>query len=185
MSLDDSPSPRLDGGWSSPGLTTPYNEANGLARGSSPGKRRADINGGREITWASAKAASARVNGYPSYQSQNQGFFSRHMRRVSEALPYFAHGGQEDRFADKEKLGRGRSGWKGMAWKDIPGRVGLLLSRRRKYAALLVMSLIAVSMWFSKRKAVERCGCSRADIHTQLSRTGTDGRLSLAAARNL
>lgn len=152
MSLSRSPSPRRDGGWSSPGLSTPYDESSGRSR--SPRKAYGGINGGPQgVTWASAKANSARVNGYPSYQSQNQGFFSRHMRNLSESLPYFAHGGQEDRFAEKEKLGRGRPGGSG-SWADVPRRIALLLSRRRKYLALLVLALFAILLWFSRRKDV-------------------------------
>lgn len=152
MSLSRSPSPRRDGGWSSPGLTTPFDETNGRSR--SPRKPYGGINGGPQggVTWASAKANSARVNGYPSYQSQNQGFFSRHMRNLSESLPYFAHGGQEDRLAEKEKAGRGRHAGLGSSWADVPRRIGLLLSRRRKYAAMLVLAVLAILLWFSKRE---------------------------------
>ncbi|OQO04177.1 hypothetical protein B0A48_10787 [Cryoendolithus antarcticus] len=151
MSLDRSPSPRLSGGWSSPGLTTPHDGAANLSRGPSPSKR---PNGTpRDVTWASAKAASARVNGYPSYTSQNQGFFSRHMRKVSEALPYFAHGGQEDRLREKEKLGRGRAGpggsGRGLRVGDMARRVALLLNRRRRYAALLMLAIVGILLWFS------------------------------------
>lgn len=149
MSLSRSPSPRRDGGWSSPGLTTPYDESNGRSR--SPRKAYGDVNGGAQgVTWASAKANSARVNGYPSYQSQNKGFFSRHMRNLSESLPYFAHGGQEDRHAEKERSARGRNS--GGSWADVPRRIAFLLSRRRKYAAMLVLGIFAVLLWFSKRK---------------------------------
>lgn len=149
MSLSRSPSPRRDGGWSSPGLTTPYDESNGRSR--SPRKAYGDINGGAQgVTWASAKANSARVNGYPSYQSQNKGFFSRHMRNLSESLPYFAHGGQEDRHAEKERSSRGRNS--GGSWADVPRRIAFLLSRRRKYAAMLVLAIFAILLWFSKRK---------------------------------
>ena len=149
MSLSRSPSPRRDGGWSSPGLTTPYDESNGRSR--SPRKPYGGINGGTQgVTWASAKANSARVNGYPSYQSQNKGFFSRHMRNLSESLPYFAHGGQEDRYAEKEKSARGRPG--GGSWADVPKRIAFLMSRRRKYAAMLVLAIFAILLWFSKRK---------------------------------
>lgn len=156
MSLDHSPSPHQSGGWSSPGLTTPYEETNGSrSRGPSPSKRYGDLNGGQDsgVTWANAKANSARVNGYPTYQSQNQGFFARHMRRMSQNLPYFQHGGQEDRYAEKEKLGRGRAGGGGgiPPLQELPRRVGLMLSRRRKWAALLIVSLLAIFAWFHKR----------------------------------
>jgi mannan polymerase II complex MNN10 subunit len=140
MSLDRSPSPREGGGWSSPGLNTLSEGSASRSRGSSPAKKSyGDLNGGH-VTWASAKARSARVKGQASYQSQNQGFFGRHMRRISERLPYFAHGGQEDRYREKEKLGRGR-GWLSIDqidWKELPRRIALIISRRRKYVGMLV-----------------------------------------------
>ena len=163
MSLDRSPSPHRSGGWSSPGLTSPFEETNGHSRSQnpSPGKRNGygQLNGGAQpgVTWGSAKAKSARVNGYPSYQPQNQGFFGRHYRRLSESLPHFARGGQEDRYAEKEKLGRGRSGgWSGssnskMKWRELPRRVGLLISRRRKGVALVLLFLLGLMIWFQKR----------------------------------
>ena len=107
MSLDRSPSPRRAGGWSSPGLSTPVEEAGGSrSRGVSPRKAYGELNGGRGVSWANAKAGSARVNGYPSYKSQNQGFFGRHMRKLSTGLPQYFTGGQDERYAEKEKLGR-------------------------------------------------------------------------------
>lgn len=148
MSLDRSPSPSRGGGWSSPGLTTPTGEGvNGRAR--SP----AGANGGHSVTWASAKANSAKVNGYPSYQSQNQGFFGRQYRSLSNGLPYFMHGGQEDRYAEKEKLGRGRSGGsRADLLTQIPRRIGLLLARRRRYAFLVLLSILAAVVWFIGRE---------------------------------
>ncbi|KAF2716365.1 glycosyltransferase family 34 protein [Polychaeton citri CBS 116435] len=155
MSLDRSPSPQRGGGWSSPGLTTPYDEGASRSRSRSPLKNYGDLNGSgtssHSVTWSSAKAASSRVNGQPSYQSQNQGFFGRHMRKLSMGLPYFHTGGQEDRFAEKEKLQRGRLGAApgGLpAFKDIPRWLGLQLSRRRKYLALLGLLIGLVLLWF-------------------------------------
>ncbi|KAK4545752.1 hypothetical protein LTR36_002706 [Oleoguttula mirabilis] len=134
MSLDRSPS-RERGGWSSPGLTTPFEEANGKSYGGLDGKQ--------DVSWAKARANSARVQ-----DSQGQGFISRHYRRLSESLPHFAHGGQEDRFAEKEKLGRGRASR--TSFKELPRRLGLLLSRRRKPVAVFVLMLLAVFAWFQK-----------------------------------
>lgn len=65
-------------------------------------------------------------------------------------MPYFAHGGQEDRFA-KEKLGRGRSLGR-FSVAELPRRLGLLLSRRRKYVALAITLLFALLLWFQKRE---------------------------------
>lgn len=145
MSLDRSPSPHRDGGWSSPGLTTPYDDGS-TSRSRSPAIRKyGNLNGGD--AWASAKAKSARVNGYPAYQSQNKGFFQRHMRQISQSLPLFSHGGQEDRIAEKARGRMGRG-----SWKDVPARIALLVSRRRKYAALLILGILAIMLWFSKRE---------------------------------
>ncbi|KAI7343494.1 galactosyl transferase GMA12/MNN10 family protein [Hortaea werneckii] len=167
MSLDHSPSPQRGGGWSSPGLTTPYEDVNpgsgAVSRSRSPAvKSFGDLNGGAPggatasvagagaggVTWASAKSASARVNGYPRYQSQNEGFFTRHYRKISEGLPYFAHGGQEDRYAEKEKLGRGRLAGPG-GFRELPRRLGLLMSRRRKYVVLVLFFVLALMMWYN------------------------------------
>ena len=151
MSLDRSPSPRPEGGWSSPGLTTtpPRESSHTRSRGPSPHKRYGELNGGSNVTWDSAKAGSARVNGYPRYESRNQGFFGRSMRRLSTSLPYFSHGGQEDRFAEKEKLGRGRIpgrlDLKDLEfWKELPRRIGLLIARRRKYVAILLLFILGI-----------------------------------------
>ena len=166
MSLDRSPSPRHGGGWSSPGLTaTPPNESsttNGRLRGPSPSKKYGELGGGgsEHVTWEGAKANSARVNGYPRYQSQNQGFFARHMRRISSGLPYFTHGGQEDRYAEKEKLGRGRIpgrlDWRSVKdvnfWKELPRRIGLLLSRRRKYVTLILLVVMSIFLFSNESK---------------------------------
>lgn len=150
MSLDRSPSPQRSGGWASPGLNTTYEEGAGRSRAASPSKRYGELNGGQEsVSWASAKANSARVNGVPSYKSQNQGFFGRHMRKMSQSLPYFAHGGREDRYAEKEKLGRGRLGT--ARWRDMRRRFALI-SRRRKYMALFVMFIFAMLIYFHEGK---------------------------------
>jgi mannan polymerase II complex MNN10 subunit len=151
MSLDRSPSPQQGGGWSSPGLNTPYEEGTARSRGSSPTKKSyGELNGGH-VTWASAKASSARVKGQASYQSQNQGFFSRHMRRISERLPYFAHGGQEDRYREKEKLGRGRGSlWiHQIDWRELPKRIAFVISRRRKHVAMLISLILLIVLWFN------------------------------------
>ena len=98
MSLSRSPSPRLGGGWSTPGLTSPYETGNAYT----------DLNGsaGTSVTWESAKARSNEVKGYPSFSTKNQGFFSRHARKISTSLPTFSLSKRD--YSDKEKLGRGR-----------------------------------------------------------------------------
>ncbi|KAI4153800.1 MAG: hypothetical protein LQ340_002096, partial [Diploschistes diacapsis] len=112
MSLSRSPSPRAGGGFSSPGLTSDFNSMGGR---SSPRKTYPDLytnagaaSGSGNVTWASAKAKSDEVNGYPSFSTQKTGFFSRHARKISSSLPRFNIGGRRD-FSEREKLGRGRS----------------------------------------------------------------------------
>jgi len=67
----------------------------------------------------------------------NEGFFSRHLRRVSSGLTPFYRGSEVDRYAEKEKLGRGRLGldwdirhWRSEDWKEMVRRI-LLLSARK------------------------------------------------------
>nr|POF12936.1 hypothetical protein CFP56_10084 [Quercus suber] len=190
MSLDRSPSPHRGGGWSSPGLTTPVDDRSGVprSRGHSPGQAYANANGEHGVTWATAKQRSERVNGYPSYQSQNQGFFARHMRKLSEQLPQFAHGGQEDRYIEKEKLGRGRTGNQmSRSWTWLQRTLGINLSRRRKYTALLVAILVGLWIMFHKRKF---CRARAGDVvhltdERQLSPLRTDVRLGLEVVAKL
>ena len=104
MSLSRSPSPVPGGGWASPGLNNDPGSANGYR-----------VNGGASaVTWESAKAKSDGINGYPSFSTQNNGFFNRHYRKISSNLPHFNLGAEQS-FAEKEKLVRGR--W--MAWDSV------------------------------------------------------------------
>lgn len=107
MSLSRSPSPVPGGGWASPGLnitssgrSSPARSANGAGSSSS------------QVVWESArlKQGSSSSTGYPSFSTQNQGFFTRHMRKLSSSLPRFNSAGSIHHapYADKEKLGRGR-----------------------------------------------------------------------------
>lgn len=105
MSLSRSPSPNEDGGWSSPGLTTNYVETSGRASPAN-GLRGANAS---SVTWDGARKKSSKVNGgYPSFSTQNNGFFSRHMRNISSSLPKFVITPDDSKYAEKEKLGRGR-----------------------------------------------------------------------------
>ena len=102
MSLSRSPSPQRGGGWSSPGLT--YESGN-----SSPRRTYGDVqvNGtaGSGVTWESANARTDEVKSYASRSTPSQGFFARHVRKISHSLPIFDLGKD---YAQKEKLGRGR-----------------------------------------------------------------------------
>ncbi|KAF1999534.1 glycosyltransferase family 34 protein [Amniculicola lignicola CBS 123094] len=124
--MSRSPSPR-PGGWSSPGLNTPYDT------GGRTSPMRGYANGGSNVTWASAQAKSAEVKGYNAFSPRNQGFFGRHFRNLSTSLPFS--------YAEKEKLGRGRS--QGNAFAQLLNRVGWNLWRLRK----LIGTLLAIILW--------------------------------------
>jgi len=156
MSLSRSPSPRRGGGWSSPGLTSPFDNVSGK---SSPRKTYGDVqmNGsagasGDSVTWASAKARSEEVNGYPSFSTRNNGFFSRHARKISTSLPTFSMGGRRD-FSDKEKLGRGR-------WPPIQGSrtgrfltyTGRIIWRLRLRLGIVLSLILAVILFYATRE---------------------------------
>ncbi|KAI9722732.1 MAG: hypothetical protein M1812_001663 [Candelaria pacifica] len=145
MSLSRSPSPRPGGGWSTPGLNTPYGSMSGQ---SSPRKSYGNLNGGTSsVTWASAKAKSDEINGYPAFSTRKDGFFSRHYRSISNSLPRFNVGGRRD-YAEKEKLGRGRwypgHGSKLGRLRTCTGR----LFRRMRLRLLIVLAFILAVVLF-------------------------------------
>jgi mannan polymerase II complex MNN10 subunit len=129
MSLSRSPSPLPGGGWASPGLTSGR---------SSPSKRSyGDLNGGiNNVSWASAKAKSDEVNGYPSFSIRSDNFFGRHARRLSHSLPRFNLGRRRS-YAEKEKLGRGRWRWMGSGTRL--GKLMTLVARRARLRLLLLI----------------------------------------------
>ncbi|KAI1813589.1 galactosyl transferase GMA12/MNN10 family protein [Poronia punctata] len=133
MSLSRSPSPIPGGGWSSPGLDLPSGR-------SSPAKMHfpPSPNPGT-VTWESARMKSQGVAGYPSFSTQNQGFFTRNMRRISSGLPSFT---THDEMGSAEKEKRRRTPWR------IPllGRAQLLvarMSRKWKIRAMIVLFFLA------------------------------------------
>ncbi|KAI0388690.1 galactosyl transferase GMA12/MNN10 family-domain-containing protein [Xylariaceae sp. FL0594] len=137
MSLSRSPSPIPGGGWSSPGLDLPSGRSSPAKThfpGSSPGT----------VTWESARMKSQGVTGYPSFSTQNQGFFTRNMRRISSSLPSFSS--YEDMgSAETEKRRRG-------LWRvPLLGRLQLFVSRMSrawKFRALLLLLFIACYILF-------------------------------------
>lgn len=161
MSLSRSPSPRRGGGWSSPGLTSPYDNVSGSA---SPRKTYGDLqtNGlssGDNVTWAKAKARSEEVKGYPSFTTRNNGFFSRHARKISTSLPTFRMTGRRD-FSDKERLGRGR--WAQMGGSRT-GRflayLGRMMWRLRLRLGILLAFVLAIVLFYvtRERRFIQRC----------------------------
>ena len=153
MSLSRSPSPRAGGGWSSPGLTSPFDTLSGR---SSPRKAYGDlhINGGpvnTGVTWASAKARSDEVNGYPSFSTRNNGFFSRHARKLSSSLPRFNLGNRT--YAEKEKLGRGRMyPFGGSKLSRLRTLLGSITRRMRLQILLLFTIILGVILFYATRK---------------------------------
>ncbi|TDZ54869.1 putative alpha-1,6-mannosyltransferase MNN10 [Colletotrichum trifolii] len=137
MSLSRSPSPIPGGGWASPGLTI-----NTSGR-SSPSKGYFSPSNGGSTPWDTAKMRSpSGMNGYPSFSTQNQGFFTRHMRRISSSLPRFNN---HSPYGEKEKLESGR--WTTQK-VSLPGRIRSVFARmgRKMKLRLLVLLLFVLSM---------------------------------------
>lgn len=151
MSLSRSPSPRRGGGWASPGLTTPFDTIGGT---STPrkgyGEMQADGGMGNSVTWATAKARSEEINGYPSFSPRKSGWFSQHARRISNNLPSFT--GRRD-FAEKEKLGRGR--WypgRGSRSGRLMTYLGSIARRFRLRLLLVIAFVLALSLFYITRE---------------------------------
>jgi mannan polymerase II complex MNN10 subunit len=144
MSLSRSPSPQRGGGWSSPGLTTPYD---GSSRQPSPARSYAN-GSANNVTWATAQAKSAEIRGYPSFSPKNQSF-TRHFRKLSTKLPYFRGGD----YSDKEKLGRGRWSATGMnKIQDILAFLGRIIWRMRLRFACVFAFLLLVIIFYVTRE---------------------------------
>lgn len=88
------------------------------------------------------------LNGYPSFSTHNQGFFTRHMRRISSSLPRFNSG--LGIYQEKDKPVRNQ--WPG---QDIPilgrlirlistiyGRMGRGVKRGLVFAIILTLCVI-------------------------------------------
>lgn len=153
MSLSRSPSPNRGGGWSSPGLTTPYDTVSGRSspRRAYGGEYPFNANGGpksNNVTWVSAKGRSEEVNGYPSFSTRNNGFFSRHARKLSRSLPSFNMGGQ--RYAEKEKLQRGRHNESGL--RRLATHFGRLLWKMRLRLLIVITFALSIVLFYVTRK---------------------------------
>jgi len=149
MSLSRSPSPRPGGGWASPGLSSPYGSGSGSLTPQTSYRGNGNSN---SVTWESAKAKSEGLNGYPSFSTQNSGFFNRHYRKISSNLPRF-NLGSEKSYAEKEKLGRGRwsprDGSKLARIKSLIRRVG----RKMKLRVVIVLALfLMIILFYMTRK---------------------------------
>ena len=137
MSLSRSPSPVPGGGWSSPGLNINSGRSSPAKGYSGSGSN------GNPAVWESARLKNMGSGGYPSFSTQHQGFFTRHMRRISSSLPRFA---SNSHYAEKEKLQRGRWSIQNVPilgrLKNVAGRMGRKLKIR-----LLIGFIILFCIW--------------------------------------
>lgn len=153
MSLSRSPSPRRGGGWATPGLTTPYDSINGRASPRQGYTETSHFSGGASnsnVTWASAKARSEEVNGYPSFSTQSNGFFPRLARLLASRFPSFNLGRRKD-YGEKEKLGRGR--WPSTSGSKVAPYVGRTIWRLRLRIMLLFAFMLAFVLFYVTRKS--------------------------------
>jgi hypothetical protein len=175
MSLSRSPSPQRSGGWSSPGLTTPYNSN---SRRSSP--IRSYANGSaNNVTWATAQARSDQVR---SFSPRNQGF-SRHFQNLSARLPYF----NSRDYSDKEKLGRGRwsSSAAGSRFQNVLVFLGRVIWRMRLRFGAVLAFLLLVILFYVTRGYSDTILLEHKTNYGQLSIEYTEKNLTLAAERSL
>ncbi len=137
MSLSRSPSPVPGGGWASPGLNI-----NTSGR-SSP--TRTHSGNGDAASWGPSRSKSSMASGYPSFSTQNEGFFTRHMRKLSHNLSRFsAAAARPVSSSDKEKPGRS-SRW-ALHNSPLSGVRGILARMGRKLKIrLLIAFLILLS----------------------------------------
>ena len=149
MSLSRSPSPRAEGGWSSPGLTT-------FADGTD--KTRQSNSSGNNVTWAGAKKKSGLVNGGHLPFTKSNGFFNRHMRSLSNSLPRFNMGGDYS-YAEKEKLGRGRwSAKDGSIISRIRNRV-IQCSRQSRLRFMIILGLVLFFILYMLTRKFQNLNC--------------------------
>ena len=95
---------------------------------------------------ASAQARSAEVKGYSGFQPRNQGFFSKHFRRISTSLPFTM---------EKEKTDRGRP--QGNKVAQVLNRVWRTILRRQRSFGLLLVIFLSILMFYITREYLPRC----------------------------
>ncbi|KAL1843028.1 hypothetical protein VTJ49DRAFT_3342 [Mycothermus thermophilus] len=142
MSLSRSTSPIPGGGWATPGLDiTGGRSSPTRALSGTPAMWQQSSRLGRNHGGGGYGGGSNHNNRYPSFSTRTQGFFGRHMRRLSNSLPRF---NSSPYYADKEKLGRER--WSAQN-ATLPGRIRSILGRMgRKMKTRLLFLLILLSL---------------------------------------
>ncbi|KAJ5900076.1 hypothetical protein N7495_004820 [Penicillium taxi] len=123
-------------GWSSPGLTP---GSGTTPRGYSP----SSLSPGTGISWATAKAKSDEVRGYPSFSTRNSGFFSRQKHKISSRLPGFRGSPSPRGYDDKDAYKRAQ--WNGGAGVRSPlAFVGRIFQRGRLVTCANQLTLTAI-----------------------------------------
>lgn len=135
MSLSRSPSPVPGGGWSSPGLDITSSGRSSPARMTFSGSN----NG--PVSWESARMKSRGITGYPSFSTHNQGFFTRHMRRISSSLPSFS-AKKDAGYTEKDK-------YMPPQWKiPLLGRATAVVARmNRKWKVRAVIAILLLTCY--------------------------------------
>lgn len=160
MSLSRSPSPGPGGGWSSPGLNI-----NTSGR-SSPATAFPGPNG-NQVVWESARMKNMGKSGYPSFATQNQGFFTRHLRRISSSLPRF---NSNIHYAEKEKIQKGQWSPAHPHSGSLYGRMRNMLARIGRKARLRIffglLLFLAIFIFYHSRMflAALLVACAHADL---------------------
>jgi mannan polymerase II complex MNN10 subunit len=98
------------------------------------------------VTWASAQARSAEVKGQSSFNPRNQGFFSKHFRRISTSLPVS--------YGEKEKLGRGRS--QNNKLMQSINRIAWNFWRLRRSVGVVLLVIFSIILFYVTRKSTAR-----------------------------
>jgi mannan polymerase II complex MNN10 subunit len=98
------------------------------------------------VTWASAQARSAEVKGQSSFNPRNQGFFSKHFRRISTSLPVS--------YGEKEKLGRGRS--QNNKFMQSINRIAWNFWRLRRSVGVVLLVIFSIIFFYVTRKSTAR-----------------------------
>lgn len=106
--------------------------------------------------WASAKAKSLKVRNAPSFQTRNEGFFSRQKRKISSTLPRFKTlNSPKER--NTQKLGRGR-------WMPAEGgklaRLKTLLGNLMRKFKVLILLLVLIGLTTLLWSTTGKCALS-------------------------
>lgn len=197
MSLRDTHTRSQSKGWSFPGLASPYerraptstattnsktvlSHAPAASEPPDPRDLSSSIRGSRSLHHADAS----------SHQSRKEGFLGRHMRKISEGLPYFTHDRREDRRPKSWRLGNRSNKYRMYVGPDIFTRAEngrwltlLLITQRGKAVVAIATTFLLLLFLGLGRTWYFRLGLKfDADTGLKLYKNGTAGRLHSAEA---